>query len=494
MRPAILARSRRRAFFGLVGLTAGEAVSLAGAAAAAQSAVAAVTAELSVSAPLTWLLATSCAVAAFGWARAVAAEDFGMRYANEMRRALAAQTIAASAAGSRRRLGAVTARMAGDLLALKQWASLGVSDAAAAAASLIAGATALTVANGVFGVSVAAALVLCNAVLLGPLAFALKHAWAVVRRERGRVAGFVGDITLASAAIARFAADRRELRRLDHRSERLRRASVRQRGLAAMALAPSALTAAIAIFAAASAPALGLDGPHGIGEWAGYMFGVGLLASAFSGLARALDAWLAFRVADERLNRLDEASDIASEHDPLSDAVAAQASQLDLQPGAIHLMSAPDAGSALALVSRLARKESGVSLQGHAASSMSDGAHRRACAIASPETPLLRASARRNLSLTRRSATDAELLSALELAGVASLSLTTLLDPEAGEPDSWTQMRLRLARAIASRPRAIFIAEPLLVFDPQTPRLVSQIVAETGVAIVCAYQDDVARA
>lgn len=502
MTPPLLAPGRRRAFAALAALSAAEAGLLAASAAAAQTTVAALAADRHADGPLAWLCVAAAGAAAAVWGRAAAAEAFGMAYANEVREQLAGHALSDAARGRKPRIGTVTARMAGDLPALKHWVSLGLSDGAAALAAAVAGVIALVSAAQTIGAVAAIAMFLVLGIWLSVSAHALRQAWAAVRIERGRVSALVGDIVLASRAISAFGAQERELKRLRRRAAKLRAASVAQRGQAALVLAPSAVMLPIALMLAAVGPAFGLAAPSGAAGWAGYLFGAGLLTGAAAGLGRALDAWLAFAVASDRIERLAEAepaqrakaTPVAPPATPSRPRVAIMADanlQLEIC-GATRTVSrgealllncaeASEAASCLLLPGSQARVGTTV------LSELPLEARAGLVAVASPDIPLLRASLWRNLSPRRRGASKDRLERALRLAGIApeAWPIGRIVEPESSAGLDPVRARLRIARAIACRPAAIIIAEPALLQDPDLPLLARRIAAEIGVAVIC---------
>jgi ABC-type multidrug transport system fused ATPase/permease subunit len=497
--PPLLAPGRRRAFAGLAALSALEAAALAGSAAAGQTAIAALSAGAPADGPLLWLGAAAAGSVLTVWGRAAAAEAFGMAYVNDVREDLARHALESAQHGRRTRIGTVTARMAGDLPALKHWVSLGLSDATAAFAAGIAGAAVLIVGAPGAGPAAAAAMLLVLALWLWACAGPLRRAWAAVRAERGRVSALVGDMVLASRAICAFGAQARELRRLRKRAARLRAASVSQRAQAALLLAPSALMLPIALTLAAAAPALDLAAPADAAGWAGYLFGAGLFAGAAAGLCRALDAWLAFAVASDRIERLtlsDASPAAATETAPAPPAARARRATpgpvslvLDgahhiAEPGACLIL---DAAAAAAAVSCLLEPASKARLGDTALADLPAAARTRLIAVACPEVPLLRASLWRNLSPRRRDAPKAELTRALALAGVdpALWPHGAVVDPDADAGQDRAQARLRIARAVAARPAVIVIAEPALAADPDLPALARAIAEDSGAAVLC---------
>jgi ABC-type multidrug transport system fused ATPase/permease subunit len=445
------------------------------------------------------LLASAVAAAGLQWLRAVAAEDFGMRFGNELRLNLARHAIAIAAAGRKRRLGGLSARMAGDVAALKEWAADGVSACGAAFATAFAGILAMALALGFSGAAIGAlilALQLCVIACVWPW---LKGAWSDLRRERGRVAALTGDMALSGAAIAKFDATEREARRLTKRNEALRRASVIHRSRAGLLEAFAALTGALALLAAVCLPAIGQAAPVNLSEWATFLFGAGLLSAACAGFARACDMLLGFQVADRRMRELraQMSPNAAAQAVPRAQDSKPAYALIDLgeaQPrrlgrAAIVYVKGATVEAAALRVRQAAQRDTRTQIRGVAIADMSSREAARWCGLVAPEIGLLRSSVGRNLSLRRRSVTPRELEAALQVVGLehSLWPLSRQVDPEIGEPDAWSQARLRLARAIVHKPRIVLIAEPTLAHDPATPTLLVAVRDFTNAAIVCVF-------
>lgn len=451
----ILAPGRRGPFAGLVSLGLLESLALASIAFAVEAALA--PAGETRTQALVALAALGAAAAGLSWARMTAAEDFGMRYVNDLRIDLARHAVASAGAGRPRRLGAVSVRLTSDLTALRDWAAVGVSDLVAGAAA--AGASLFILAQaGQAGLAGGAAVFAVQALLSLALWRPLSKAHETLRRARGRVSAMAGDIVLAAPALAQFRAGAREARRLAKRSDALRAAAVRRRALAAWAAAPAAAALAIGVLAAAS------TGGAIVGM-TGLVLGLGFAGAASAAFARALDMALASKAARARMTALaGEAAD--------ADRARAAAPETALpQPasGEIVLVRGEHAGAACLAVEAMAEQA-------------------RSRRLVSPSAPLIRASIRRNLALRRPKASDAALERALALAGLdpSAWPLDRRLDPALHTPDLWTQSRLRLARAIAHGGKAIFVAEPALLHEPDYEELLRAACQETGAAVVAA--------
>jgi ATP-binding cassette, subfamily B, bacterial len=491
MIPRLLAPQRRIALAQLAALAVVEATAMTGVALALKSATEGVASGVIEWPPVALLSILGVLAATLGWERVVATADFGMRYANELRANLARHAIALASVNKRRRLGTMAMRMTGDLNALRDWAATGLSDLAASAGACLAAIAILASVLGGFGLAIVLGAVVLNGLLALVMFSQLSRAARDVRRTRGRVSALAGDIVLGAAAIDTFRGGRREGRRLKKRSEQLREATVRSRRIAAMLAAPAAATTALATVVTLLLSGQGLSGMQTPGDWASFMFGLGFLAAGLAGGTRAVDGYVAYAVARHRVQHL--AAQIvrpgkAPSHAPASASVGGvqglelPASSTIHKPGEVVTIAAGgDPSDAYKRVLELARSGAGVKLNG-------EPLCRRNLAIVSPAVPLLRGSVRRNLTLGRKGATESEVVSAMKLANLdtAVWSLESVIDPALELSDPWTSACLRLARAIAHKPRVILVAEPTFMVDRIVVTDYERIAAETGAILIVA--------
>lgn len=494
MIPKLLAPERRVALAQLAALAVVEAVAMTGVAIALKFATEGVVRGEIAWAPVLALAALGILAAALGWERLVATADFGMRYANELRANLARHAVALAARNKRRRLGTMAMRMTGDLNALRDWAASGLGDLTAALGACIAAMAILGGVLGAFGLMIVFGAIVVNALLAFALLRPLWRAARDVRRARGRVSALAGDIVLGAAAIESFRGERRERHRLEKRSERLREATVRSRRIAGLLAAPAAATTALTTVVTLVLFDHGLARMQTAGDWASFMFGLGFLATGLAGAVRAVDGYVAFAVAKRRINGL--AAEIAppANASPPQPAFTGDVRGVELpassavhKPGEVVTVAA-DPATAYARVLELAHPDAGARLDGKPLSG-------RKRAIVSPTVPLLRGSVRRNLTLGRKSASATEVTAALALAGLDPdrWGLESPIDPALETSDPWTAARLRLARAIAHKPRVIFVAEPAFMIERTMAAAYDRIAAATGaVLIVAAVRDETA--
>ncbi len=420
--------------------------------------------------------------AASAWTRAVFAEDFGARFANEARAAMAQDAIVRG--GARRRLGVIAVRMTGDLTPLRLFAATGVSDGAAGAAFALAGWAVIAATLGWIGAFVG---VLIFALWRGTHARiepSLRARLRSLRSARGAMGALAGDLALAGAAIARFGALRREVRRFNRRAERLRAESVARRRLAAALAAPGQLAVAVAALVIALAYVAAIPMPALSGaDWAQVFYGASLMAAGFVSLARAGDAHSAYLVARERMAELEEGGQAAWDTNapaPQARERLAPVSLLALERGGVRFVSSQHPARAMQALEALATLDDPTMRIGFCA----------------PSLPLVRGSIRRNLSLHDRTTPRAHMEKSMSIAGLDLIDwpLNRRIDPALDDPDPWTQARLRLARALAQSPRLIVVAEPLLYFDPDASRFFRRVALESGAALIAATSERIADA
>lgn len=505
MTPALFDRTRRWATLCLCLLAAGESIALAGAAAAASTVAAGLIGGDASLEGAGLAVAAAVCVAACAWLRAVTAEDFGMRYAAEVREALARHAIATARVGSMQAsLGVMSARMAGDLVAIKDWVCAGLSDSVAASAAALAGVAILALMCGPLGVVVALVLASLGVVTCLVAFERLKRAWRDVRHARGRVAALVGDITLGARALALLDGGERSIARLNKRAEALRVASVSQRSAASLAQAPAAVSLALAFGVAIVLQAQGMTGPTTASDWALFIFATGLVVSAQSGAARACDAYAAFRVAHMRLRRLAaEAAAAVSTNQQRDDGVdeattppLGTADGLEIRigdawrgmdAGRVHWVTQPDPMASIGLVRDAAFATGSARYAGRRIDAVAPIRRARLFPIVTPEIGLVRGSVSSNLRLHRRSTTEQEMIRALALAGCGGdWTLDRMINPFDDSVDVAMQARLRLARAICGKPRVIFVADAGLLIAPDLQNLLHGVAQATGAVIVAA--------
>ncbi len=470
MIPRLVDRERRGALAVVIGLGLIEATCLAVAALSLGRAIDAATALALGSA-----VGFAALAAIVSWTRAVAAEDFGARYSGALRRYLAAQAVSRGGEGRPGRLGVMAVRMTGDLNAMREWASIGLSETVAAGALLAAAGSILVLTVGPGGLWIAAAGLAPLVVTMALLIWPLMRAHEALRRERGRVAGLSGDIVQATRTLWALEAVNREGRRLDRRSEDLRRVSVRRRMAAAGIAAPAMAAAGLGGVAAALLVQGGVIMPLAGAAWAPVMLAMSFLATAATGFARALDQACAYKAGYARLSDAETDDETPNSND-------AEKPQPQTPSGAIE---AAGVGQ-VAWISDLEPQRAIARIEAAWLQACAGERRRVRLMLAAPSLPLVRASLARNLSLGRATTGKTAMRRAVASVGLdpAQWPIDGLIDPLDPRLDPWTQARLRLARAVAHAPKAVFIAEPLLAALPDYDKLIQNVASEFELNVV----------
>lgn len=489
MTPKILAPQRRMPLARLGLLTAAEAGLLALGGGALRALIDAVALNQSALLPCAALVAVGALGCAVAWLRAVLAEDVSMSYANDLRGMLMEHAVTSHT--SPRRLGLLAVRLTGDVTPMREWVATGLADTGSALASIIAGLFILWLAASWPGASVGMGLVTVFAFLLwiakGPLETRMRE----LRAERGRVSAMAGEIVMSAATIARYDAVAREKRRFDERASNLRNAAVSRRRFAALLEVPGGLILAViaTLVVVAQGAIQGLD-------WALLFFAAALLATAFRTAGRAMDSYVAYAVAEVRMQVLAEQIEAAAtrprRRKPEEESAFFLApfgeNAVGLDRNDVALIRAETLIEAVDSVEQNALRTGGALLQGVALSSLKDRALGKRVALVSPKLPLMRASLRRNLSLGRRDTTEDELRAALTVVGLdgAGWDIERRLDPNANEPDAYSQTLLRLARALTHQAEVIVVAEPLLYHAPEAPALYRALAKHSNACVLAA--------
>lgn len=456
MIPRLLDRERRGALAALVALALAEAACLAGAALAVGAGI-----EAGSALGLATAIGFCVVAAGASWLRQTMAEDFGARYSGALRHYLAEAAVTAAGAGKPGRLGLLAVRMTGDLNALREWASVGVGEAASSAALFIAAVTILAVTAGpmptaAIALSALAPLCLATALLTAPLLSA--HGW--LRQERGRVASLSGDIVQATRTLWALNGLPREARRLARRNESLRAASVLRRRLAAGIQVQALLTVGAGGACAVVLIGAGALVPLAAGAWAQVLLALGLLSTSAAGCGRALDAACAYWVGFDRLDQLDDHGEPARQP-----ASAPAEGWVQDHVADIRWLAMNDV------------RDAQFHLEALWAGEVAKSSKRARRPLAAPAMPLIRASVQRNLTLGRRAASREALLDALDAVGLdpGGWPLDAILDPIDPALDGWTQARLRLARGLVMQPEVLYVAEPLLAAEATYASLIRHI-------------------
>jgi len=492
--PALLAGRRKGWFLRLVGLSAIEALALFAVAMLFRALLIALDTIEAVDLPLyisLSLLFCALLIALTHWGANSVAERLGMDYSNALRLVLLRSCVKATRGLRPQRLGTSMARMLGDLNAVREWVSQGLATTMIASATLLASIAGLAAID----VQLAQHLTIVSLILLlvlAPLAALRLYGLASeLRRLRGRLSSRLADLVLAVSTVAYLGRYRSEARRVGRYNRALFNASVqRTRTL-------SLLTALAAVMVPASVAWVSLLLAKGYplpmqqpGAWTTLLFTISLLSVSLMGLVRGMDQLINFVVARRRLVQLMQAADEATparpgcDNLPLDRALSIEIKSLRNMTidRAAHLQAVEGSTVALVGASGIGKSQllrgllqashdvGEVRVAGIHLGDLSPASLRRAVQWVTPELPLMRGSLRRNLRYAAR-IKHQQLLHISQLCGldVAYLNHANgLLLTEAGANlSSSLAARVRLARALATRPGVLLIDDAVFLYDPQ---------------------------
>lgn len=473
--PGLLEGRRKWRFRLLLAFTAGEVTAQVAATGALKALLVGATGGVSAAA---LLVATGLAAAGFGWARNVMGEQFGLDYVNDIRKRLARQAIAVASSGGSGRFGTIAIRMTGDLTALKDWANIGVCGGMAGLLGLVGAVCAALWTAGASGlvaalIGPALALVLC-ALLVRRLHGEVRER----RRQKGRLSARIGDMLLGASASAAYGSQARAIRSVDLAGRAALDAQTRQVAVSSILQLPAMLTLPFGAAAAVLMTLAGLQPTGGVAGWAALLFALSLASLATSLLVGAVIQFVERRIARAKLEELMEMARELPPTAPQGDK------RLRAGPGAAlsvedQLIVAAGDGVCLPrlfaepLLDAILRGEPGVTLDGVAADRVYPIDWARRVAYAGPRRGLTRD--RLSLALAARRRADPEALAeALAVAGLPAewLAEDRLIDPQSPQLTAWSLARLRLARALAHRPRVLIIDDPWLSEDEALMRRV----------------------
>ena len=442
------------------------------------------------------------------------AERLGQDYVMKVRLRLFTRIAAAPLRSDKAmRFGLTMNRMITDLNSLKNWVSMGVARMAVAAVSITGSLAALTYFNPVGGAAATMLVGLCvgSGWLLTPaLRARVKHA----RRQRGALAGNLGEKVFAIHTVGHFGKSRREWVRLRGQSRRLAHAMVHRVQLAGVlrSLPDAALPLSIALMIGLTAVS-----QSRVAELATTLLLLGLITNSLRDVAQAWDYRLSFEEAHRRLTTIlahprlrdaRHAKDVAGDG-PVSLAfenvqVADVLTQVSVTAGAgEHVLVTGPTGAGkstlIALAARLFDPDQGqVLLDGQHLRGVSLASIHRTVQLVSPTLPLMRGTVSSNIMYGARADDDRQIVSrVVELCGLDETShllpqgLATAVQEKGANMPEGLRARIALARAVAARPRLLLIDDPAFIIDAQAREALRRITTAHDVtALVVGIESD----
>lgn len=451
------------------------------------------------------------------------AERLGQDYVIEVRLALFEATLRDG--GTAQRHGIAMARMITDLTSLKNWVSLGLARVLVSALALAGGVTALWVSSP--GLAPwGSALVITILGTAGVLAIPLRNRIRAARKYRGRLAARVGELTRASDTLYQFDAVAGEARRIKRMSIHIADALAARRGLIGLIrglpemIVP--LAAALFVMAAMADSTLSTYQP------AVALLIIGFMAQPLRDLVGAFDYWLVYLESRRRLAPLLAQAD---QHDspatvlrpgsanhaeevllnecgvlahPKFDGLTRDTGRIVVTPGVVTaeigtLADTEDMPARLRAMSGLSTDiaDCPFSLAGEPINDWSPAMRRKRIKLVSRSLPLLRRSVERNMrDLVPGTSSDdvARLLRELGLADDPEFRLLgqrKLGELGRGLSES-LDARLRLVRAVLSKPDIIVTDDRVFLYDAAARAALERSAEVNGIAVIVMLQPIVA--
>jgi len=458
---------------------------------------------------LPYIGALAAAAALVGWLRSrerIDAERLGQSYVHALRlRLFERLSTLAPRALEQRSQGGVMLRFVGDLNAVKQWVSLGLSRLIVGGTFVVGALAALAVVNLALAAAVGGVLALAFAVAL-VLARPLRERSREARRERAKIAANVNEKVASIGVVQVFGQADRERRRIKRQSRRLRSAMVdrarvigRMRGLAegagAMASAAVLLVGAIEVGAGRASP----------GTIVAAMALVGLLMAPLRDLGRVQEYWHNSRVSLEKMEGF-LATPTRMRDDPGAPHLDPGPGRLEMdgvglegslggasavaEPGSVVALVGPNGAgksSLLAVVARLIDPDAGrVLLDGQDLAQRNLESVRRAVSMVGPDLPLLRGTVERNLRYRCPDAPEEEVMRVWSLCGLEEVlvdlpdGLQTKVRDGGKNLSAGQRQRIALGRALLGDPQVLLLDEADANLDAGARAVVDRVIREQG--------------
>ena len=460
-----------------------------------------------VSALLPYAAGLAAAAAAVGYLRArerADAERLGQSYVHELRTAMYGRLAGlAPRALQRRSQGSVMLRFVGDLRAVGQWVSLGLSRLLVGGVFAVGALAALSVVAPPFALAVGIVLVVGLAAALGS-GRSMRERAREARRHRARLAANLGDKVGAIGVVQLSGRMGKERRKLHRQSGDLSSAMIARAKLVGRLRGITEVTAGMASVAVllTGAWAVG-SGRASAGTVVAAMAIVGLMTSPLRDLGRVHELWHNSRVSLEKVQSFMDTPNLIR---TAPDAVELEPGPGELVfenvhvNGSLHGVSASaepqsfvavvgpnGAGKStlLALVARLLDPDHGiVRLDGQDLRRVKPESVRRAVSMAGPDYPLMRGSVGKNLRYRAPDAPEEELQEIHRFCDLDALiaelpeGLDTKIIEGGRNLSAGQRQRIALARALLRDPTVLLLDEADANLDDEARELIERVLEE----------------
>ncbi|MCF6219338.1 MAG: ABC transporter ATP-binding protein/permease [Gammaproteobacteria bacterium] len=459
------------------------------------------------------LVFSAVVIALAHWGANSISERLGMDYSNTLRLVLLRSCVVASGGAQPQRLGTTMARMMGDLSAVREWVSQGLATAMVATATLVASFAGLAAIDTQLALHIGVACLVFMALLIPPVASKLFQLAQELRRLRGKLSSQLGDLVLSASTVAHMGRYRSEAGRVDKQNQALMRASVARTRILSL------LTALTVIVVPASVAWVSLLLARGYplpmqqpGSWTTLLFTLSLLSVSLTGLVRSLDQLINYIVARRRLLQLMKTAKQARLSRrgrralPRGEPLAIDIRSLSRSGIQVTAPLHAPAGSTVALVGASGTGKShllrhflqasngmgevsiaGLKLRKIDLTSLSKRVH-----LVTPEFALMRGSLLRNLRyaapIKRRRLRH--ICRLCQLTGTdARVARKQRLDQTGKDLPSALAARVRLARALASRPGLLLVDDAAFLYDPLAREALRTVQGKCKLTLVIATPD-----
>lgn len=450
------------------------------------------------------LVATALAVGYLRARERADAERLGQSYVHDLRTTMYARLAALSPrALQRRSQGSVMLRFVGDLRAVGQWVSLGLSRLLVGGVFAVGSLGALAVVAPPLAAAVGLVLALGLAAALGS-GGTMRDRTRQARRHRARLASNLGDKVGAIGVVQLSGRMGRERRKLHRQSGELSSAMVARAQLVGRLRGITEVTAGLATVAVLLAGSWAMDsGQASAGTVVAAMAIVGLMTSPLRDLGRVHELWHNSRVSLEKVesfirtpNLVHTAPD-AVELEPGPGELAFEDVRLEgslrgvtavAEPGSLVAVVGPNGSgksTLLSLVGRLLDPDRGtVRIDGQDLRRVRPASVRRAVSMAGPDFPLMRGSVRKNLRYRAPDASDEEVDEISRLCGLDDLiaelpeGLETRVAEGGRNLSAGQRQRIALARSLLRGPLILLLDEADANLDEQARELLERIMAD----------------